>query len=258
MNCPLLYRFRTIDRLPEPPDPNMVRGTGVHLVLEKLFDRPAPERTYENAIAMIPDVWEELQQNRKEARELFGPGDETAIAEWLKTYEPLLEGYFAVEDPTNLIGETRRELEVTHVLDGDIPLRGFVDRIDIAPTGEVRIVDYKTGKSPNPRFEAKALFQMKFYALVIWRSTGDMPRMLQLLYLKNRNALRYTPTEPDLLATENKIRAIWGAIEQARETGEWKPNKSALCGWCAHKALCPAWGGTPPPLPATASLRATA
>jgi len=161
MNCPLLFRFRTIDRLPEPPDPNLVRGTGVHLVLEKLFDRPAPERTYDNAVAMIPEAWEELQQNRKEARELFGPGDEAAIAEWLKTYEPLLEGYFAVEDPTNLIGETRRELEVTHVLDGEIPLRGFVDRIDIAPTGEVRIVDYKTGKSPHPRFEEKALFQTR-------------------------------------------------------------------------------------------------
>ena len=35
---------------------------------------------------------------------------------------------------------------------------------------------------------------MKFYALVIWRTTGDMPRMLQLLYLKDRNILHYSPT----------------------------------------------------------------
>ena len=35
LNCPLLYRFRTIDRLPEPPDPVAVRGTLVHAVLEK-------------------------------------------------------------------------------------------------------------------------------------------------------------------------------------------------------------------------------
>ncbi len=249
MNCPLLFRFRTIDRLAEPADPNMVRGTGIHLLLERLLERPAPERTFDNAVAMIPSTWQELQQNRDEARELFGADDQDALTEWLKSYEPLLESYFALEDPSDLIGESQRELQVRHVLDGDIPRRGFVDRIDIAPTGEVRIVDYKTGKSPHPRFQDKALFQMKFYALVMWRTTGVIPTLLQLLYLKDRNVLRYTPTESDLLATETKIKAIWGAIEQARASGDWKPNKSALCGWCAHKSLCPAWGGTPPPLP---------
>jgi putative RecB family exonuclease len=43
--CPLLYRFRTIDRLPEPPSPDAVRGTVVHKVLEDLFDLPAVDRT---------------------------------------------------------------------------------------------------------------------------------------------------------------------------------------------------------------------
>ena len=38
------------------------------------------------------------------------------------------------------------------------------------------MVDYKTGNAPGEAFEAKALFQMKFYALVIWRSRGVIPR----------------------------------------------------------------------------------
>ena len=41
MTCPLLYRFRTIDKLPEPASPDAVRGTLVHKVLEDLFDLPA-------------------------------------------------------------------------------------------------------------------------------------------------------------------------------------------------------------------------
>ncbi|MCP6462443.1 PD-(D/E)XK nuclease family protein, partial [Klebsiella pneumoniae] len=45
MTCPLLYRFRTIDKLPEPLSPDAVRGTVVHKVLEDLFDLPAVERT---------------------------------------------------------------------------------------------------------------------------------------------------------------------------------------------------------------------
>src|SRR5690606_27700557 len=43
--CPLKYRFRTIDRLDEAPSPAAVRGTLVHAVLEDIFDLPAPERT---------------------------------------------------------------------------------------------------------------------------------------------------------------------------------------------------------------------
>ena len=49
MTCPLLYRFRTIDRLPEPSSPDAVRGTLVHKVLEDLFDLPAADRTPERA-----------------------------------------------------------------------------------------------------------------------------------------------------------------------------------------------------------------
>jgi putative RecB family exonuclease len=32
--CPLLYRFRAIDRLPEPPSTAQVRGSVVHAALE--------------------------------------------------------------------------------------------------------------------------------------------------------------------------------------------------------------------------------
>jgi putative RecB family exonuclease len=99
-------------------------------------------------------------------------------------------------------------------------------------------------------FEAKALFQMRFYALVIWRTRGVLPAMLQLIYLGNGEMLRYVPDERDLLATERKVEAIWRAIRQAEEAGDWRPSPGRLCDWCAHRAICPAWGGTPPPLPA--------
>src|SRR4030088_2203533 len=53
LTCPLLYRFRVIDRLPEPPSPAAVRGTLVHAVLEHLFDRPATDRTPEAARSLL-------------------------------------------------------------------------------------------------------------------------------------------------------------------------------------------------------------
>ena len=55
------------------------------------------------------------------------------------------------------------------------------------------------------------MFQMRFYALVLWRLRGVVPRLLQLLYLGNGEVLRYAPDEADLLATERKVaRALGG------------------------------------------------
>ena len=171
-----------------------------------------------------------------------------SLDEWLVSCRVVLDRYFTLEDPRRL-EPADRELYVEALLDSKLLLRGFVDRIDVAPNGMIRVVDYKTGRSPGEMFEAKALFQMKFYALVIWRTRGVIPSMLQLIYLGNGEVLRYKPDERDLIATERKVEAIWRAIRIAEETGDWRPHKSRLCGWCAHRAICPEWGGTPPPLP---------
>jgi putative RecB family exonuclease len=69
------------------------------------------------------------------------------------------------------------------------------------------------------------------------------------MYLAEGEVLRYSPDESDLLATERKVAALWQAIERAMEAGDWRPRPSRLCDWCNHKALCPEFGGTPPPLP---------
>ncbi|HEY9349581.1 MAG TPA: hypothetical protein VIP75_02725, partial [Acidothermales bacterium] len=78
---------------------------------------------------------------------------------------------------------------------------------------------------------------------------GVVPRMLQLLYLGSGEVLRYEPDEADLRATERKLIALWTAISRAIETGDWRPSPSRMCEWCDHKQRCPAFGGTPPPLP---------
>ena len=126
---------------------------------------------------------------------------------------------------------------------------GFVDRLDVAPDGRMRVVDYKSGAAPGEGWEAKALFQMKFYALVLWRTRGVVPAMLQLVYLGSGELIRYVPDEQDLRATERKVEAIWRAIAKATESGDWRPNRSKLCEWCSFQSLCPEFGGTPPPLP---------
>src|SRR5688572_29334129 len=247
MTCPLLYRFRTIDRLPEPFSPDAVRGTVVHKVLEDLFDLPSVERTPEQARDMLVPAWDALLEVEPAIAEMFGT-EGPAVGDWLASCRDVLDRYFTLEDPRRL-EPAERELYVESLTESKLLLRGFVDRVDVASDGSIRVVDYKTGSSPGEWFEAKALFQMKFYALVIWRTRGVLPSMLQLIYLGNAEMLRYVPDEQDLLATERKVEAVWEAIRRAELTGDWRPRRSRLCDWCSHQAICPEFGGTPPPLP---------
>jgi putative RecB family exonuclease len=246
MTCPLLYRFRVIDRIPEPPTPATARGTLVHAVLERLFDRPAPERTPVAAQEMLIPEWDRLSAADPDLTALFA--DDSERERWLADASAALEGYFTLEDPRRL-EPAERESYVEAELDSGLRLRGYIDRLDMTPAGDIRIVDYKTGKVPREAYEASALFQMKFYALVIWRVRGVIPRMLQLMYLSDGEVLRYSPDEADLRATQRKVEALWQAIEKARAARDWRARPSRLCDWCRHKALCPEFGGTPPPLP---------
>lgn len=252
MSCPLLYRFRTLDRLPEPLSPDAVRGTLVHKVLEDLFDLPAERRTPSQASAMLEPTWAALVEREPDLATMLETPDGPEAAAWFASCRDVLDRYFTLEDPSRL-EPAERELYVETLLESKLLLRGFVDRLDVAPDGALRIVDYKSGRSPGEMFEAKALFQMRFYALVIWRSRGVIPAMLQLVYLGNGEVLRYVPDEADLRATERKVEAVWQAIRRAEELGDWRPNRGRLCDWCAHQAICPAFGGTPPPLPARSS-----
>jgi putative RecB family exonuclease len=251
--CPLLFRFRVVDRLPEPPSSAAARGTLVHSVLERLYDLPLGERTTAAAHDLIPEAWDRLLERSPEVTALFASEEEREA--WLGIARLLLDTYFTLEDP-NRLQPGERELSVRTQLDDGPQLRGIVDRLDVAPDGALRVVDYKTGKSPNPGYEGSALFQMRFYSYVLWRERGVLPRMLQLVYLGNGQILRHTPSEEEMRTLELRLRSLWESIEASARTGQWRTRRSRLCDWCAHRAICPEFGGTPPEIPEGAVERA--
>jgi putative RecB family exonuclease len=246
-NCALLYRFRVIDRLPEPPSLDAARGTVVHGVLEKLFDLPAAARTVAGAVELAEPEWRALLEANPELDELVAQA-EGGLAGLLESTRELLGAYFTLEDPRR-VEPAEREVLVEGELPSGARLKGFIDRLDRSPAGDLRVVDYKTGRSPAEQFEGKALFQLRFYALVLWRSTGVLPRLLRLYYLRDRETIDYAPDERDLEGLERQLEALADAIGKARASGDWRAKPGKLCDWCSFQALCPAYGGTPPPLP---------
>lgn len=246
--CPLLYRFRAIDRLPEATSAAQLQGSVVHAALEQLYGLPAGLRSPDTARSLVQRAWDQMVAAEPELAGELDPGQPTQL---LEDARALVSGYYRLEDPTRFDPQCCEQRVEVELADGTL-LRGYIDRIDVAATGELRVVDYKTGKAPpaaRALAEFKAMFQMKFYAVALFRSRGVPPTRLRLIYLADGQLLDYSPDRDELLRFEKTLMAIWRAIQSAGETGDFRPNPSRLCDWCPHQQRCPAFGGTPPPYP---------
>ncbi len=247
--CPLRFRYRNIDRLPERPGMEALRGTIVHKVLEDMFDLPREDRTEHGAKADLRRAFDAVLEEDPGLRFAIDAGLQwpddanTASAEsteqFLASLPQYIERYFLIERPDGF-DPAHREQYVRDRIDDDLWLHGFVDRIDIAPTGEVRIVDYKTGRSPGPKFQQKALFQLKCYAL-LWQRMHDVPvRRLLMLFLGDGQRLVHDPTPSEISRAQEDVRSIWSEMKRANELARWEAKPSKLCDWCSFQMRCPA------------------
>lgn len=243
--CPLLYRLRAIDKLPEPKTRAQVKGTLVHAVLEDMHNEERDVRDFPRAVKKISPHWAKLVDTDPELKELVSEDEQY---EFFVECRELLRGYFQMENPQGFDAHSC-EMFVNTILPNGVPVRGFIDRVDVAPTGEVRVVDYKTGKKPLPRYSHDARFQMRFYALVYWRLFGVIPHQLRLMYLGVSDSLYLTPTASGLEHFESELATLWESIVADGAAGTFAPHTTKLCGWCHFKDICPAFGGTPPEYP---------
>ncbi|HUO37221.1 MAG TPA: RecB family exonuclease, partial [Mycobacterium sp.] len=232
----------------EPASVARLRGSIVHAALEQLYALPASQRGRPAALLLVAPAYRRVVTTEPALADGLDPAQ---LAEVLAQAETLLAGYYHLEDPTRFDPQACEQQVEVELADGTL-LRGLVDRIDVAATGELRVVDYKTGRSP-PRARAlaefKAMFQLKFYAVALLRSRGVLATRLRLLYLADGQVLDYPPDREELGRFEKTLIAIWAAIRSAAATGDFRPSPSRLCDWCAHRAHCPVFGGTPPPYP---------
>lgn len=246
--CPLQFRLLVVDKIPQAPTLPQKKGTLIHSVLEGLFNQDAHERTRESAEAALVPAWEAIEANEPDlAEQLFSSAAERD--EFLDDARRLLSHYFALEDPTHLAPAGLERYVKATIGDG-LHIHGYIDRVDIAANGAVRIVDYKTGKSPRERYLGPYLLQLRMYALAWRESEGVTPARLQLHFLKDTRTFTHDPKDAELDATVDHLVNVWRDIERAASSGSFRPRKNPLCPWCPFQHLCPVFGGKTPPLPA--------
>ncbi|NYI41578.1 RecB family exonuclease [Demequina lutea] len=252
--CPLLYRLRTIDKLPEPPQRATTLGTVVHAVLERLFDLPPAQRTRDAANDLLQPEWKRLVNREPAVAELVK--DSADAAQFFDDARARVGMYFTLENPERL-APAGRELRLDAALEGGPALRGVVDRMDVSPDGAIRIIDYKSGATPRAGYGQQAEFQMRFYAMLVERSQGTRPSLMRLLYLRDGGVKELEPTDADLAAVEAQVRDTWADIQRRSSAGNFPARPSRLCSWCSFQSACPEFGGTLPNLDADAAERVT-
>lgn len=229
--CARKWRFRYLDRLPDPAGVPALVGTFAHLVLEHLLQLPAGQRSQDEAKQLARTLWSEiesepdyqaLQLNEAESRDFRWKS-------WLA-----IAGLWALEDPDKTqVHATEHEIQVD--IDG-VPFRGIIDRLDIED-GEVVVSDYKSGRAPSDRFRHSALKQVLFYAAAIEAETGSRPLGARLLYLGQRR-MGIRVTERNMAAVREDLASTWQSLTDDCESGEFAVSTGPLCAWCPFLASC--------------------
>lgn len=244
-HCGLAFKFSSIDRIYEPPSIHTTKGTIVHRCLERLYyDFDPGHRSPEVALTQIPLVRAEYAEHPEYVELAMDAENERLFWE---DVEVLVRNIFRLEDPNDVkvLGtELRLEADL-----GGVVVRGVIDRLELAPDGALVVTDYKTGAAPKIQYEAKRLAGVHFYAAMCEATIGRRPDRIQLLHLREPEAIITVPTDQSVRGLKLRANAVWKAIQSACERDNFAPQQGPLCNWCAFQQWCPAFGGNPADAP---------
>lgn len=230
--CARRWKFRYVDRLPDPPGEAAVTGTFAHMVLEKLMQEAVENRTVDRAKELAREIWPKMENHPDyQALELDDRGGlEFRIRGW-----KAIEGLWDLEDPREVeVASTEQDIRVE--ING-VPFRGIIDRVDETSDGLV-VTDYKSGKAPSERFSSNYATQMLLYAAALTELEGSKPTRAQLLYL-GQKVVEVEVTDENLAEVVDDLRTTWLSIMESCITQEFSATEGPLCGWCPFVAECP-------------------
>ena len=206
--CARRWKFRYVDRLPDPPGEPAVTGTFAHMVLEKLMQEPVDNRTVDRAKELARELWPKLENSRDyQGLDL----DDEASLQFRWNGWKAIEGLWDLEDPREVtVASTEQDVRVE--ING-VPFRGIIDRVDQTDDGLV-VTDYKSGKAPSERFSTNYATQMLLYAAALTELEGRKPAKAQLLYL-GQKAVEVEVTDENLTEAVDELRTTWLAIMES-------------------------------------------
>jgi RecB family exonuclease len=167
----------------------------------------------------------------------------------LARHRTMIETFLAWRAQTRgELSEVGVEVDVDGVIDGNVRLRGRVDRIERDAEGRLVIVDIKTGKTPVSKDDAQRHAQLAAYQLAVAEGLvdhGDEPGGGRLVYLGRTGSAGATEREQDPLTPE--VREQWRDRIREAAGATSGPHFIARvnngCSHCPLRPSCPAQAG---------------
>ena len=230
-SCPLKYRLKYIDKLPE----RKTRATGefgsiMHGILEEFHGLNNQKQTKETLFELLEKYW------REDSFEYRQRGEE-----FKKQGKEILSDYFSFikENPPAVIG-CEKSFSYT-MADINVTISGKIDRID-NEDGLLNIIDYKTSRKKE---KAEKNLQMALYTeAILNNSVSDIrgaPGKASLHFLRHGDdpLSSHSFSNEELDKSREKIRDVADGIR----SGSFETKKGEFtCKYCDYKDfLCPAW-----------------
>lgn len=230
--CPRKYVLERRLRAHEAESPYMLFGSIIHEVLElaegEAKEAGLPHADHAMALRYLDEVW------ARHAR--FGtPHQDHA---WKKRALELLQITYdewpGGDDPAIAL-----ELDLEASI-GGVDWTGRADRID-RTAGGIKIVDYKTSKTPPPQKEAAVSRQLGFY-LIAAAQHPDLkeegpPVAAELWHLLAESGRIRAFDVSRLPEVDEALASVAAGIVAE----DWTPRVGADCDRCSFRLVCPAW-----------------
>lgn len=273
--CPTRWAYDKVIGLPTVTSLAAMVGTHVHRVLEVVMARSSAERTLDAALQVhhqeldraitlaraLHPRWEALHPDEVDTTALAdivgAHGDDgytqrfvfdliTCLpdtTELATRAEAGVRAYFAMSKDPTAVQVVAVEAAIESRWDtpsGSVPVRGIIDRVDRHPDGSLICWDYKSGSSPDPRFDNGAYRrQLLFYAAMAVDHYGELPSIGGLLYLGDRSVDLHRFTLAEVDEFREYVGGVWADMaERFGDDLDYDAAPGPLCAWCPHVALC--------------------
>jgi putative RecB family exonuclease len=245
LSCGWQYYLTRIKQVPESPAYWFAGGSAVHQATE-IYDALPPESNFDPTEVFISQ-WEKNYKEADNGRPWRSGGRATKAypnkedASWWLANGPDMVDYwiqfrknsgyqlYLLPDGTPAI-----ETELNQTV-GGVLMKAFLDRLTVAPTGELVIVDIKTGSK-----EPAGQTQLGIYAILVEKTLGIRPSLGA--YFMARTGELTQPVNLDRY-TEARLASWAKGFELAIENKIFIPSVGFMCGTCSVNHACYAVGG---------------
>lgn len=209
-------------------------GRFVHYILEQIFKLDPHERHADKTQLFLEDAIANILTD--DVRNDIGLTEITS-ASFVREGDSIAKNYFEMEDATSrsVVGiEQRLNVEI----DG-VPLVGILDRLDREADNSLTIVDYKTGRAPNPNYLSSVFANTELYAAMCAEALNETPERIRLFYVGAHEIVERAVTPVVIQARRRAAATAWQSINEYYEAGNFPAKPSTnTCRFCAYKTQC--------------------